>query len=175
MKAGKNWAGPLGSSLHVISAYIKNYFPEESWHDEDHRRVFGYLASIPLVLKAELRHSMDLTALKGLLSPHDIGKIQCAEGMTKYCIDVVRSYFLRALCHPQSNKDPSLTPTGFGTYQFGLELANLDKIVSECLFISHFDISPAGLILLRLLLGIWFFLMPFVEAENGGKYTRLRL
>lgn len=168
MRAGKNLSAALGSTLHVISAYVESSSREASWRSVDFKRVLAHLASIPLVLREELRQSRDLSILKGLLSAEDVGKIECSENMTKYCVDVVRSYYFRALCHPDATQDSPLVSGGLPYYHIGSELANLDTILSECLFVSRFQISPAALILLRLLLGVWFFIIPFVLAEKNG-------
>lgn len=123
----------------------------------------------------ELRGERNLMELKGLLSKTDIGRVHCAQHMTKHCIDVVKTYIFSTYVNPDAAKSRETTKSIFGTpnkVSFAFqEIRYLEDAVQKCFFVKDIEIAPGALVLLRTLLGIWILIIPFVLSHvSGCKY-----
>ncbi|CAN8065431.1 unnamed protein product [Agarophyton chilense] len=171
ISAGGVWGARLRASCHTLAVQFQTLFPEGSIHDGDHRRILSHIAAIPLVLKSELRNSRNIQEVKGLLSHHDISKIQCADSMVSHCVDVLRSYFLVYLHHSDRLRKPVVYGSGVAFVK--MEIIALEKMIRQSKFLRSFDIAPGFLILLNCFMGIWFLILPFALAEYSGWFTIL--
>lgn len=166
-EAGSVWADNLRAACHALSVQIINYFPDGTIHDNDRKRIMGHIAAIPLVFKQELRDSRDIREIKGLVSQEDFARIQTAESMVAYCVDVVRAYFSEFICRPERLKKKSPGVWNRDTF-LNMEIRALETAIRACKFLKVFVIAPGFIVLLNFLLGLWFLLLPFVLAEISG-------
>lgn len=170
--AGQVWTGKLRCSCHALAAQLLSYYPKNEVHQDDHCRIIGHIAAIPLALKSELRRSRDLRDLKGLLSTSDVARIQYADSMTAHCINVLRSYYVRVMNRPETIESNKVHP-GSLILTIWSDLHKVESAVKSALYLTAFDIAPGVLVLLRALLGLWFIILPFILAELTGWFTIL--
>lgn len=164
--AGAVWGDNLRSACHSLASQFLALFPDGAIHEKDHERVIGHVAAIPIVLKNEMRDSRDLREIKGLLSNEDYCRVQQAENMTMYCVDVVRSYFFKVINYPDELKKPHIP--GDRILLIKYEILALERIITKSSFLHGFEIAPGFVSLLNSLLAIWFILLPFALAESSG-------
>ncbi|KAI0558539.1 Bestrophin/UPF0187 [Gracilaria domingensis] len=161
--AGTIWGARLRSSCHTLSVHFLTLFSEGTVHEQDLRRILSHIAAIPLVLKSELRGSRDLREIKGLLSFSDIARIQCAESMVSHCVDLLRSYLLLYMHHPEHLKRPVVLGSKGSFVRF--EIVGLEKMIRQAKFLRSFEIAPGFLVLLNSFIFLWFLVLPFALAE----------
>lgn len=172
-EAGTVWGKDLYESCHCLAMEFLSLLPRDSIHIGDHDRVIGHIAALPLVLKAELRDNRDIREVKGLLSHSDVARIMCAESMSSYCLAVVDSYRKRVGIESSSIKNQDWIGLGMRIAFTKQAIYSAHKAVSSAIFLKTFDIAPGLVVLLNMLLGLWFLVLPFVLAENNGWLTIL--
>lgn len=148
-------------------------FEQGTWHNQDHARVIGHIAALPLVVKNELRGIRDMTELKGLLSFEDVEKIRRAHVMSSHCLDVIRSYFITGTRH--TNR---LNKNVYGGHRLSfvqLEIRRTEGTIRSAMFLKKYAIAPGFIVLLNVLVGTWFFLLPFVLAEKTGTFLHIQV
>lgn len=165
--AGEAWGDDLRATCHSLAAQLLSYAPPGACHDGDMNRMIAHIASIPIALKMELRKDRNIGELKGLLSQQDIGRVHCAGNMAQHCLDVVRSYY--AVMTNQQDRLQRTFKFTSRTVTIPPDIRKLEGVIRRCLLIRDVGISHGFKILLRVLLSIWFFLLPFILAESSGK------
>lgn len=160
------WTDCLRSSCHALATQWFTMFEQGTWHSEDHARVIGHIAALPLIVKGELRGVQDMTELKGLLSREDVDKIRRAHGMSRHCLDVIRSYFITGTRH--TNRLKKEVYGGHRLSFVQLEIRRTEGTIRSAMFLKQYTIAPGFIILLNMLVGTWFFFLPFVLAEKTG-------
>lgn len=167
-RAGTIWGDDLRALCHAFSAQVLTFAPAGSWHEGDHDRIIGHIASLPIVLKMQARGHRNLVELKGLLSQSDIGRIHCARDMARHCLDVLRSYIVTAVEAPEELN----TDVEWSSQRFSFLLRrinNLEEAILVSDFLTTVGIAYGFTILLRTMLGIFFVLLPFILAEASGR------
>lgn len=170
--AGSVWGDHLRGSCHSLASQFLSYFQRDELHNGDHKRVISYIATLPLVLKSELRGSRDIRELKGLLSFTDLGHVQCAESMSGHCLSVVRSYFLKVLSRQGAVQGDALFPDRIG-WTMQRDLMALEQAVQLTMYLNQTEMAPGFSVLVKILLAVWFFIVPFVVSEVMGWFTLL--
>lgn len=171
--ASKLFGNDLRARCHSLTALFLSLAPRGFVHPNDHERIVGHIAAIPLVLKAELRQTRDIRDVKGLLSYTDLARMQCAGSMITHCIDVIRSYLFKVLrqeaeIHRGGWSKPK-NRSAFVTEQ----IKSLEQLVRSAKFVRTFPIAPGFILLLKTLLTIFFAIVPFALAETSGWFTIL--
>lgn len=167
--AGRVWTHDLRFACSSLAAEFLALFPPGALHEGDHQRVLAHIAALPLVLKHELRYSRDTRELKGLLSHEDMVRIQCANSMSNHCVDVIRSYYAGGTTH--KNLFTTKVVVGNRMSYIKMSVAHLENGIASSRFLRSYEIAPGFLVLLNLLLGTWFLLLPFALAEKSGMFT----
>lgn len=172
-KAGTVWGDKLRATSHTLASMFLSYTHRGALHEGDHERIVGHLAAIPLVLKSQLRDVHDLREVRGFLSHQDVGRIQCAPNMAMHCVDVLRSYMFKLMCHGATvDKKGWPGPVSVALF-LRVNMEALEEMVRLSFFLKEFPISFAAMNLLNTLLAIWFIILPFVLAEKSGWFTIL--
>lgn len=169
-KAGNVWGDELRGMCHGLTSVFMSYFPSNELHDGDTERVVGHIAALPIALKAELRRSRDIRSLKGLLSSSDLTRLQCAGSMSLYCLTVVRSYYHKVVSRQETINSKKVAPGRLNLILL-MEFFKMERIIQTCLMLKSVPIASDFVILLKVLLGIWFFILPFVLTEISGWFT----
>lgn len=170
--AGMVWGEELREACHNLVSKWASFIHEGAWHNGDYERVVGHVAAIPLALKADVRGSRDLRELKGLLSEEDLGRLHVAPEFTQHCVDVIRTYMLSGACRKEVLQDPDKANVINGAVFIRNQISSLESIVRRGIFLSTFRVSRVFIALLKTMLGLWFFLLPFVLSEISGKSLR---
>ncbi|CAN8064519.1 unnamed protein product [Agarophyton chilense] len=170
-EAGNVWASMLHSSCRSLAVHFLTLFESGSIHKGDHDRVIAHIAAIPLILKSELRNSRDTREVKGLLSREDLARVHCAESMSRYCVEVIKTYQITAADRPEYAS--MMIPYGSRFFAMEDEMELLEKAIQQSDFLSSFPVAPGFLSLLNALLGIWFLILPFALIEISGWFTIL--
>lgn len=172
-KAGGIWTLSLKSTLHTIASTWMTLFPDGILSMADQNRIIGHLAAVPVALKQQLRDSLDLQELKGILSDRDLAAIQSAPNMPAYCVDVVRAYYYK----PSMVSDPDDTSGQSENRTWMVAMRNqfrpLEEAIASSLYLKEFMLAPGFVAVLNTMLGIWFMVLPFVLAEVSGWFTIL--
>lgn len=169
-KATKLVNNDLRASCHSLTSLFLSLAPRGFIHSNDHDRIIGHIASIPLVLKAELRNSRDIRDIKGLLSFADVARMQCAESMIMHCIDVIRSYLYKVLRQEANFEGTFSRPKNRLAFIIE-EIKSVERLIRSAMFLRTFAIAPGFVNLLKTLLILFFALVPFVYAEVSGWLT----
>lgn len=170
LAAGGVWGSRLRCYCHGLAVHFQTLFPEGTFHEGDHRRIIAHVAALPLVLKSELRSSRDVREVKGLLSPKDLGQLQCADSMATHCVDVLRSYLFSVTNYSDRLHKPFYYGRRVSMVKFMIH--HVEDMVGECMFLRTFEIAPAFQTLLNTFLGLWFVILPFALTEHSGKCTQ---
>lgn len=172
-EAARIWYGSLRTVCHRIATVWPQAMPGNAHYKGDLKRVFGLLASLPIVLKHHLRDSKDLSELRGLLSNQDLAAIHVAENMPFKVIDMLKAHVLEFYACLDRVAEPENVFPGASILLYCFSISALEGIVQRAVFLASFPISSAFVYLLDLLTVIWFFLLPFVLAESSGWFTIL--
>lgn len=182
--AGNVWFDCLRAYCHSLLSQLMSYWPKGELHKDDHRRIVGHLSAIPLVLKMELRQSRDVREIKALVSSSDLARIECADSMTVHCLDVVRAYFYKVMTRENTvgiDKDNSaddssesmkMRPGRISLIMWN-DLGAIESAIQDALHLNWYGIAPGFVNLLKMLLGLWFAVLPLVLAELSGWFTIL--
>ena len=170
-EAGAVCGEKLRALCHSLAAQFYTMVPAGSFHEGDQDRIIGHIAAIPIVMKHELRGSRDIREVKGLLSSHDYARIQSANSMINYCVDVVRAYHLKVGCHVELLEKAPNVPPGNRRALTRTDIKDLELLICSYQFLRNFEIAPGFIALLKVLLGIWFLGLPFVLAEISGSFA----
>lgn len=166
MSAGRVWTHDLRFACSSLAAQFMSLFPEGALHEGDHQRVIAHVAALPLVLKHELLHSRDTRELKGLLSSEDVLRIQCAESMTNYCLDVIRAYYAAGSSHKDMFRKKVVLNTCI--IPPNMSITHIENGIALSKFLCLYEIAPGLQILLNILFSTWFLVLPFALAERSG-------
>lgn len=171
-RAGSVWGDNLRGVCHSFAALFMCFFPSGEIHKGDTERVIGHIAALPIVLKAELRNSRDIRELLGLLSTSDIARMQCAGSMSTYCFSVIRSYYVRVMTRAATIESKKVAG-GRTNLLLMLDTFAMERTIQMGILLKAVPIAPVFIVLVDILLGIWFFILPFVLAEISGWFTIL--
>lgn len=166
MAAGSVWGARLRAACHTLAIFCQTLTPDGAIHQGDHHRMLRHIAVIPLVLKQELRDSRNLDELNSLLPEKEILTIQSADSMVVHCVDVIRSYFITAINHPDLLKKPAVRGSREAFVKY--EINELESMIRQSKFLRSFEIAPGFLVLLNFFLALWFFALPFALAKYSG-------
>lgn len=167
-RGGSLWEARVRPACHQLSSALLIYVRNGIVHTEDSRRLIGLVASIPLLLKAELRGVRDLRDVAGLLTPQDLIRISCAESMVMYCLDAVRAYILRIVNQMELLLHKEVAHPRARTAFVRSAIVVLEGALQEARLLNTFSISPVFRVLLKTLLGIFFAIVPFILFELSG-------
>lgn len=144
---------------------LQTLFHNGQIHESDHDRAIAHVVCLPIALKQELRNSRDVREMVGLLSQRDLARLHSAKSMPNYCIDVVRSYVYKAVCHADRLENGAAPRNRSGILG---DLGGLEQVIRNAKFLTCFEIAPGFLRLLNSGLVIVFLLLPFLLAETSG-------
>lgn len=163
--------GKLGSSCHSLTRAFLSLTPTGTIHEGDHERILGFISAIPHVVTAQLLDSKEIPEISRVLSDEDIGQIECSESKAVHCVDVLRSYMLRILCHQNTYRDHDWPFPDSSASILRDAMTDLERAIHSLLYLKTFEIAPGFISLLNALLGLWFFIIPFIFAEFSGWLT----
>lgn len=172
-QAGTIWGDQMKTVCHTMTTLFLSYVYPGSFHEGDQERIVGHIAAIPIVLKEQLRDGRDIREVQKFLSHDDVGKIQCAPNMALYCIDVLRSYLLKYMCDESSIDQKNWPTAGSCALYLGTKIDTLEDTIRQSFFIKRVSIPPGAFQVLRLLVVIWFIILPFAFAETSGWFSIL--
>lgn len=133
-------------------------------HEGDRKRLFSFLIAFPVTLKRRLRGERDIGELASVLAQADIEKLQVANNMPRYCLEVLNTYVIHAAQHeamfPQIFVDRLLS-----------KLRILSMSMNQCERIREYSVNYGYLAHLRLFIALWLILLPFSLVQDVGWLT----
>lgn len=165
--AGGVWGDHLRGACHTLTVTFLSYWPADEMHKGDKERVIGHIATLPIALKEELRHSHDLREARGLLSSSDLARVQYAESMSMHCISVIKQYYYKVMTRPETLRGKNIKG-GFLTIANIGHMFDIEAAVNAALFLDRVPIAPGFKALVETLLVIFFGTLPFAIAELSG-------
>lgn len=170
--AGGVWGDHLRGACHTLAVTFLSYWPANEMHRQDKERIIGHIATLPLALKEELRHSHDLREARGLLSSSDLARVQYAESMSMHCISVIKQYYYKVMTRQETLKGKNIQG-GFLTIANIGHMFDIENAVTMALFLDHVPVAPGFKALVETLLVIFFGTLPFAIAELSGWFSIL--
>lgn len=169
-RAGALWEEDLRRNCHALAATAMAFYRDDAVHIGDKERIVGLIAAMPLLIKAELSNSRDVREVSALLNLEDLAFSSRSNSMVLHCCDRVRAYMIRLITAPDKllNLDEAAPPrirSGF----IRTPLVNIESAFHEARFLKTFGVSPILKVLLRVLLGMWFILLPFILFQVSGE------
>lgn len=172
-EASEIWLSSLKITLHRISVVWSMQFTPNSHYTGDFKRVFGLLASLPIVLKHQVRDDRNLSELRGLLSKRDMGTILVADNMALRVVEMLKAHAVEYTTYPARLSNPSNVVIGCHTFSVMFSFRELESLIQRIDFLHTVPISSAFIRLSDALVFIWFLFLPFVFAEQSGWFSIL--
>lgn len=158
------WREAISCTVCNFATLSGRIFPEGLLHEGDRKRLFSFLIAFPVTLKRRLRGERDIGELASVLAQADIEKLQVANNMPRYCLEVLNTYVMEAAKHQD------LFPQIFIDRLLG-KLRILSMSMNQCERIREYSVNYGYLAHLRLFIALWLILLPFSLVQDCGWTT----
>lgn len=166
------WREGIIGVNNMLSSRTFEGYRKETFHKGDLERIAAHLAGFVTLMVSKLRRSQfPANVLRKFMHKDDVAKLACTKEPTDYCLDVVRSYFVKGDYFYKDGKPHSISDNeALGVFYF---LHSLRDQAAECEKMIRIPLPFGYIKHTRIFLVIWIALLPLGLVETQGWTTIL--
>lgn len=162
------WSEQIIGNCRIFSNRVFQSHPAGLWHPGDLERFAGHLAAHGVACVSKLREEDCEDQLSELLNPTDVRHILESKERADYCLNVVRSYLVKADHLKAKGQYPG---GGNELWNVSYYLMQIRRAVADCERMIRVPLPFGYVQHVRLFLWIWVGLLPLGLVEAQGPAT----